>query len=143
MNNTQWPVDIVRMLENWARWVVADGGSKRSPYPAYNLEPPGPRAGSQLPMLNGEAEDVDAVIADMSPRYQQPLRMNYQWPNVADRVNAKRCNCSLNTYKSRLHEAHQIFSDVWYARRSRQGSAVAGSGVALSGLTKINRAARI
>jgi hypothetical protein len=142
MNNTQWPVDIVRMLENWARWVVADGGSSRSPYPAYNLEQPGPRAGSQIPILSGEAEDADAVIAGMSMRYQQPLRMNYLWTNVADRVNAKRCNCSLNTYKARLHEAHQLFASAWYARRTRHGSAVAGHGVTLTSTTAIaNQAA--
>ena len=130
MNNNRWSVDIVRMLQNWARWVVMDGASARSPYPAYNLEPPGKRAGSVMPTLSGEAEDVDHVIGTLSMRYQQPLRMNYLWPNVADRVNAKRCNCALNTYKARLDEAHTLFAQAWYARSGRHGHA--GSGITLS-----------
>ena len=118
MNSKQWPVDIVRMLENWARWVAQDGGSSRSPYPAYNLEPPGKRAGSVLPTLNGEAEDVDAVMVTLPMDYQKVMRINYQRPNRADRMNAKDCGCALNTYKRRLDEGHKLFASAWYARRS-------------------------
>lgn len=115
----RWPVDVVLLLENWARWLSSDRRrSDISPYPAYNLATPGPRAGSTLPVLFGEAEDTDAVIIRMSMRYQQPLRMNYCWANVADRVNAKRCNCCLNTYKLRLDEAHTLFAQGWYAKRA-------------------------
>lgn len=127
----RWPHDIVRLLQNWARWVVSGGiGSDRSPYPAYNLAAPGPRAGNIIPTLNGEAEDADHIIASLPYRYQHPLRMNYIWPNTADRVNAKRCSCCLNTYKTRLDEAHTLFAQAWYARGNRCG--VAGAGVNLA-----------
>lgn len=135
----RWPNDMVRLLQNWARWVVSGGGaSSRSPYPAYNLSPPGPRAGSIIPTLSGEAEDVDHIIGELSMRYQQPLRMHYIWPNTADRANARRCNCCLNTYKSRLDEAHRLFAAAWYARPMR--TTIAGSGVRLD-QSSVHRAA--
>ena len=115
----RWPDDIVILLQNWARWVVSSKGGDMSPFPAYNLAPPGRRAGSIIPTLNGDAEDADAVITSLSMRYQQPLRMHYLWPNTADRANARRCNCCLNTYKVRLDEAHLLFAQGWYARRDQ------------------------
>jgi hypothetical protein len=127
MNSNHWPVDIVRMLENWARWVAQDGGSSRSPYPAYNLEPPGKRAGSVMPTLNGEAEDVDAVMVTLQLDLQKALRVNYFWPNRSDRLNAKACDCALNTYKRRLDEGHKLFASAWYARKGKH--AYAGSGI--------------
>jgi hypothetical protein len=115
----RWSEDIVTLLKNWAMWMVASKGGDMSPFPAYNLAPPGKRAGSMIPMLNGDAEDADAVIAAMSMRYQQPLRMHYLWPNTSDVANAKRCSCkSVNTYKARLDEAHRLFAQGWYARRA-------------------------
>lgn len=118
MNSKHWPVDIVRMLENWARWMAQDGKSSRSPYPAYNLEPPGKRAGSVMPTLNGEAEDVDAVIVTLPMDNQKALRMNYGWPNRANHINAKACGCSLSTYRRRLDEAHRLFASAYYHRRT-------------------------
>ncbi len=129
----QWPDDIVRMLENWARWLSGDrrrnSDSDISPFPAYNLAPRPPRAGNVLPTLLGEAEEVNAVIVSLTHRYQHPLRMNYCWPDTADRVNAKRCSCCLNTYKERLNTAHTLFAQAWYARKNRV--AEAGTGVRL------------
>lgn len=115
----RWPDYIVTLLENWARWVVSSKGGDLSPFPAYNLAPPGRRAGSIIPTLSGDAEDADIVITALSMRYQQPLRMHYLWPNTADRANARRCNCCLNTYKARLDEAHLLFAQGWYARRAQ------------------------
>lgn len=126
----QWSDDLVRVLQNWARWVVQSKGGDMSPFPAYNLALPGKRAGNVIPTLNGEAEEADAIIGAMIHRYQHPLRLNYLWPNTADRVNAKRCSCCLNTYKSRLDMAHQLFAQGWYGRQSVAG--YAGSGVRLS-----------
>lgn len=133
----RWSEDIVILLKNWAMWVVSTKGGDMSPFPAYNLAPPGKRAGSQIPMLNGDAEDADALIVLMSHRYQHPLRVHYLWPNTSDKLNAKRCNCSLNTYKQRLDDAHAMFASSWYARRVKRGTAYAGSGVHLVRLAPV------
>lgn len=128
----RWSDDVVTLLRNWAMWVVSTKGGDMSPFPAYNLAPPGKRAGSEIPMFTGDAEDADQLITAMSHRYQHPLRVHYLWPNTSDALNAKRCNCSLNTYKTRLDDAHAMFSSAWYARRIKRGTASAGVGVQLA-----------
>ncbi len=112
----EWNDEIVRLLNNWAMWMAGDRVSASSPFPAYNLALPGPRAGNVMPVLNGEAEDVDTVICTLPVRFQQPLRMHYCWPGRADRSKAKSCNCCLNTYKTRVDDAHFLFSKAWHGR---------------------------
>lgn len=113
----EWNDDIVRLLTNWAMWMAGDirrgGGSQ---FPAYNLALPGPRAGNVIPVLAGEAEDVDKIIGSLPRRYQQPLRMHYCWPGRADRSKAKSCGCCLNTYKARVDDAHWLFTRAWHGR---------------------------
>jgi len=116
--NGNWNGDLVRLLTNWAMWLAGGSRTDSSPYPAYNLAPRPPRYGNVMPVLTGEAEDVDHVIGELPIRYQQPLRMHYCWPGRSDRSKAKSCSCSLNTYKSRLNESHRLFSQAWYSRRS-------------------------
>lgn len=112
----QWSDEVVRLLTNWAMWMAGDHASPRSPFPAYNLAMPGPRAGNVIPVLNGEAEDVDRVIGALPLRYQQPLHMHYLWPGRSDRSKADACTCCLNTYKARLDESHRLFQQQWYGR---------------------------
>ena len=113
-----WPDEIVRILENWALWVQND----RRPintigiFPAYQLSARGPRAGNVIPVLGVDAEKADKIICAMVPRYQQPLRMHYMWQIRSDRSRANSCNCSLNTYKDRVNEAHALFESAWYQR---------------------------
>jgi hypothetical protein len=116
----EWSAHIVRLLENWAMWHAGgNGSSARSPFPAYNLAAPGPRAGNVIPVLNGEAEDVDAVLRVLPVRFQQPLRMYYCWPGRSDRSKANSCACCVNTYKTRLDQAHDLFARAWYARAEK------------------------
>jgi len=116
----RWHEDVVRMLTNWAMWLAGDTRhGSRSPFPAYNLAAPGPRAGNVIPVLSGEAEDVNTVISTLPLRYQRPLQMHYCWPGRSDRSKAAACACALNTYKDRLDHAHELFAQAWYARRSK------------------------
>jgi len=113
----KWSDEVVRLLNNWAMWMCgADGGSS-SPFPAYNLALPGPRAGNVIPILNGEAQDANSIILRLPERYQQPLRMHYLWPGRSDRSKAGACACCLNTYKARLDESHRLFQGAWYSRK--------------------------
>jgi len=116
--NGEWNQELVRLLTNWAMWLAGGKRPTSSPYPAYNLAPPGPRYGNIMPVLSGEAEDVDHIIISLPARYQQPLRMHYCWPGRSDRSKAASCSCCLNTYKARLSEAHTLFTQAWYARPS-------------------------
>lgn len=98
--------DLVRKLENWARWKLGDecfGGL--SPYPIYNLGPRPPRADPGMPMLNGEALDMDEVIKELPERYKLVVETEYCKPWLAQSKRAWRCGCCVNTYKTRLIEA--------------------------------------
>ena len=114
--NGNWNDEIVRMLANWALWLACDLNPGLSHSSIYTIGPDGPRAGNTVPILSGEAEDVDSIITHLPIRYHQPLRMHYCWPGRSDRSKASACRCSLNTYKGRLHEAHLLFSQAWYGR---------------------------
>ena len=112
-----WPYDIVRLLENWAMWVQNDRRPvAMNTYPAYQLAARGKRAGNVIPILGVEAERADVIITAMSPRWQQPLRMHYMWTMRSNYSRAQSCNCSVNTYKDRLNQAHAMFETVWYQR---------------------------
>ena len=119
-----WPDEIVRLLENWALWVQND---KRPPsviYPAYQLAARGKRAGNVIPVLSVDAERSDRIISSMLHRYQHPLRMHYMWTIRSDRSRALACNCSLNTYKDRLNQAHIMFREQWYVTRQHHALAL-------------------
>lgn len=112
-----WPDEIVRLLENWALWIQNDKRPVNTIgiYPAYQLAARGPRAGNVIPILSVDAERTDKIITGMVLRYQQPLRMHYMWTVRSDRSRALACNCSVNTYKDRLNDAHVMFRQQWYA----------------------------
>ena len=114
--NGEWNDEIVRLLSNWALWLACDRNPGLSHSSIYADGPDGPRAGNRMPILAGEASDVDAMVCHLLIRYQQPLRFHYCWPGRSDRSKAHACNCSLNTYKTRLHEAHTLFSQGWHSR---------------------------
>lgn len=116
---SKWDHEIVRLLENWALWTVGGRVSSNSSFPAYNLAPPGKRAGNVMPVLAVEGERADRVITALATRYQQPLRMHYLWTMRSDRSKALACNCCVNTYKARLDEAHTRFSQGWYGSTLR------------------------
>lgn len=112
-----WPYDIVRMLMNWAMWV--QNGRRpviMTSFPAYQLANRGKRAANVMPIISVEAERSDRIICALPPRWQQPLRLHYCWETRSDRNCAQSCQCSINTYKLRLHQAHGKFADVWYQR---------------------------
>ena len=113
----KWSDELVRVLNNWAMWVACDGNPGGSHSSIYDNGPSGPRAGNVIPVLSGEAMDVDQVICRLPVRYQKPLKMHYCWPGRSDRSKAATCNCCLNTYKTRLDDAHVLFSRSWYGRK--------------------------
>lgn len=118
----RWDDEVERVLANWALWLAGSNGRSGSPSPAYNLAMPGPRAGNVMPILGGEAVDADDVVRRMPLRLQSPLRMHYCWPGRSDRSKAASCSCSLNTYKARLVEAHELFQRGWYGRDANRAA---------------------
>lgn len=119
MTKGNWPDEVVRILENWAIWVQNDRRplSPIGAYPAYRLSARGPRAGNVIPILGVDAEKADRIVTGMVHRYQHPLRMHYMWTVRSIESRARACNCSVNTYKDRLNEAHTLFAQAWWPVR--------------------------
>lgn len=114
-----WSDETVRLLQNWALWIQSGrraGESTIGPFPAYRMASRGKRAANVIPILGVDAEKSDRIIEALPPRYSMPLRMHYCWTLRADRSKADSCNCSVNTYKARLNEAHSMFESAWYGR---------------------------
>lgn len=131
--------EIQRLMTNWARWKAGAGLS--SPVSqAWTLEAKGMRAGTAMPLTNGEAVDVDAAVDAL----WAPLReaVNVHWREdmaVATREDqaggagrgrrarqrslgveqrAKACGCEVRTYYRRLDQAHERILAFLAARRA-------------------------
>lgn len=111
--------DFDRMLQNWARWL--NGGEQRggiAPFPAYNLGPRPPRYGNTMPMINGEAVDLDKAIKRIPKRYQQSLEVDTQdWLYPTQVLKARRCGVCVKTYKARLDDAKAMAKREYYQPR--------------------------
>lgn len=100
--------DIERILENWAKWKAGDGyGGAMSCSPLYDMGPRAPRYGNVMPILNGEAEDIDKIINSLDERLKRAISIQYLWGDTQQQK-AKRCGCCLNTFKARLDKAKQM-----------------------------------
>ncbi|MDA8095574.1 MAG: hypothetical protein M0T84_17035 [Betaproteobacteria bacterium] len=100
--------DLERMLENWARWKFSPGvGRAGSPFPIYNLGPKPPRYGNTMPVINGEAIDMDSAINSLQDRYKRALAIQYLWGDDQE-SKAKRCGCCVRTFRDRLILAKEL-----------------------------------
>lgn len=109
--------EIERMLENWARWKVSGGwGGANTISSLYHLGPRSPRSGNVIPILNGEAEDMDRIIEGLADvRLKRAIVIQYQWGG-AQETKARRCGCCVNTFKDRLDKAKQMILSEKYRR---------------------------
>lgn len=120
--------DLERALRNWARWVVSGGSTLCSGFPLAELASHGTRSEAPIPIMNGEAVELDIIIgsADLVPvRYAEVLRVHYVWefePPAA----ARRCRCCIKTYYNRLEKAWDLVHSGRQARH-RAAAAVAES----------------
>lgn len=113
--------DFDRMLDNWARWLFGDEQKSRvSLSGIYNLGPRPPRYGNTMPIINGEAIDLDKAIKRLSTRDQEILKIYIQdWLYPTDMLKAKRLAVCLNTYKSRLEQAKSGAKREYYRRTEK------------------------
>lgn len=119
--------ETYRLMENWARWRIVGGGLDGMPLSgAYALEAPGRREEVSIPLLNGEAIDVDHVVRELLPELKTVV--HEYWCRVGgDAVKARKCGCSLSTFRRRLDEAHsriRVCLDEKHARNRRTAEAL-------------------
>lgn len=113
--------DLQRALRNWALWRIdPDSRIATSCNPLYLQGPRGPRGGVVMPVLNGEALDMDAIITALPGRYYEVIRVHYLW-NMTPHVAARRCRCCVQTYYNRLERAWDLIAQ---ARRDKHQAAL-------------------
>lgn len=109
--------EITRIMTNWARW--KSGVSLRAGVSAaYDMESHGRREEAPVPLANGEAMDVDAVVVMLPEELCTPVREWWLRGGTVE-AKAKRCRCAVATLYRRLEHAHERVRDGLQARRDR------------------------
>lgn len=77
-----------RRMNNWRLWRLSErlsfGGS---PFPVYNLTPRPPRGENVIPILAGEAEEIERVVQELPVEIRRAIEI---WFLHAGSVSAKR-----------------------------------------------------
>jgi hypothetical protein len=106
--------DLERALKNWARWVVSDKSALHSSFPTEKrVEGPRPYD-APIPIINGEAVEMDAIVEALPVRYAEVIRVWYV--QELDPVVAAR-RCRIQTVYNRLEEAWALIRRERSARR--------------------------
>lgn len=96
--------DTERLMLNWARW--RSGTLIGTPISgAYDLEAPGRREEASIPLLNGEAVDVEEAVRQL-PHELHAVVCEYWLYSGSAGKKAKKCRCALRTFWLRLERAH-------------------------------------
>jgi len=96
--------DTERLMNNWARW--RDGGGLSTPITAaYGLEARGRREEVSIPLINGEAVDVDAAVEDLPEPLKHVVVEFWCKPGTV-RNKANRCGSAVDTFYRKLEDAH-------------------------------------
>lgn len=116
--------DTQRMMLNWARW--RSGVLIGLPISgAYDLEAPGLREEVSMPLLNGEAMDVDEAVKQLHHELHAVL-CEYWLRNGSATQKARKCRCAVGTFYRRLEHAHsriRIHMDSVRERSRKKGEA--------------------
>lgn len=110
--------DFDRMLDNWARWMFGDTQQSMVNISSiYRLGPRPPRYGNTMPIINGEAIDLDKAIKRLHLRLQEVLKVEVQeWIYPTQELKARRLSVCVKTYKLRLEDAKLMAKREYYQR---------------------------
>lgn len=118
-----------RLMRNWAMWKQSGGTLNMAVTTAYELEGRGRREETSIPLLNGEAIDVDAAVKTLTVELAKVV--DEYWlrrGNIMQKV--RRCRCAVATFYRRLDLAHgQVHAhmDALRQRSRRFAEAYKGS----------------
>ena len=93
-----------RMMNNWARW-RSGGGVSVAVTAAYDLEARGRREEVSMPLINGEAVDVDAAVEALPAELKQ-IVVEFWTKAGTIRNKANRCGSSVEPFYRKLEDAH-------------------------------------
>jgi DNA-directed RNA polymerase specialized sigma24 family protein len=104
-------------MTNWARWKsgVSIGVAVSS---AFDLEARGRREAASIPLLNGEASDVDSAV-DALPRELHDVVIEHWLKKGTVEKHARSCRCGVTTYYQRLSHAHERIRALMRGKRDQ------------------------
>lgn len=93
-----------RVMRNWAMWRA--GSLTGVPVSgAYDLEAPGHRGDTAIPLINGEAVEVEQAVQAIDEQLRTVLE-EYWLKSGPIEMKARRCACCVATLYRRLDRAH-------------------------------------
>lgn len=121
---SEWEaVEIERLLGNWQRYRLGAGGfGGLGAYAAYQLEQRGPRAESVMPLLAGEAADVDRLMRDGQIERKHVIVLDLLYlTTLPDHACAKKAGVSTRTWYRHIQAAKESFWTSWcMAQRAKR-----------------------
>lgn len=135
--------EIERMLDNWARWSSGGGLAAHCAVSVYDLGGRGSRAATTMPVIDGEALDIDGIVRGLKFEHEQVLYARYKRELLLERAAmgkvvrvrlphfpssftdeqiAKRLRITRMTYFNRWHAARALVASRYadLRRRHRQ-----------------------
>lgn len=106
-----------RLMLNWAQW-KSGASISVAVSQAWRLEARGRRADAAIPLLNGEAAEVDAAVDALPSELHQAV-VEYWCKRGNVEKKARACHCSVATFYRRLAEAHSRIRALMQARRDQ------------------------
>jgi DNA-directed RNA polymerase specialized sigma24 family protein len=94
-----------RIMLNWAQWKSGSPIGLASSN-AYELEARGRHEETPIPLLNGEALDVDKAISELPPELSVAVA-EYWLRKGTIREKLRRLRCAAETFYRRLDQAHR------------------------------------
>ena len=122
--------ETARLMNNWAHWKAGVSISV-AVSSAFNLEARGRREAVSVPLLNGEAADVDAAVDALPRELHQVVVMHWLGETTDHRgkprkmraatieQRAQACSCAVATYYRRLEHAHARIRALMRGKRAQ------------------------
>ena len=111
------PDDFIRKMRNWARSNL--GGGNYAMTTAYDGS--GPSSGyaeTRIPVLNGEAEDVDSALCHLPNRYRQAVMLFWSYEGRPLTWLARRLHCEYRAVERRIIDGHLLLRAELAKQRS-------------------------
>lgn len=99
------PEDFIRKMRNWARSNL--GGGMYAMTSAYD----GVRSDgydTQMPILDGEAQDVDAALMTVPNRFRQAVMLFWTYEGRELTWLARRLECDYRAVERRVRQGHML-----------------------------------
>lgn len=100
------PPEFVRKMRNWVRSEL-DGGMYAASKMFEDVIASSDGYDSHMPILQGEAWDVNICLQTLAPKYREAVRDFWKWEGNSIRWLGRRLHVEHHTARARLDEGHR------------------------------------